>query len=312
MENLTALVSSLALATASSLASAAGPLRLLPFVSIFTTISSTPSSSLAHLAWLVAVPIMASHVPSFSSHSESLAASCNKAFVVGPGHAPIKQNWWKNYQRRVFRIGRLTVQQSPCSRLRAQSFLDGKLLVSKKRWLVEVEDICTWTEVFTINQMVICASHPHCWYDLTKHKLLIIQNAHHLPGHLCLEYGVAFWKDAAATGACDWLRMNLDLYNFHLHPPSPPLTLPSSSGSPLPFATNQGSSACLPYCNLLNRGQCLRPFGDCRFCHSCRSCNGVHPWVRCPVHSPGTTCSPSPATGGRPWKGTVAHDVSCT
>jgi len=47
------------------------------------------------------------------------------------------------------------VEQEP------QTFLEGKLLVSKsKRWQVEITDILTWTEAFTIFQMVMCAAHP--------------------------------------------------------------------------------------------------------------------------------------------------------
>ena len=61
-----------------------------------------------------------------------------------------------------------------------ESFLDGKLLVSKKRQLVEVDDSLT---ALTISQMVICASHPHHWSDLTKYKLLIIQTANHVVVH---------------------------------------------------------------------------------------------------------------------------------
>lgn len=61
-----------------------------------------------------------------------------------------------------------------------ESFLDGKLLVSKKRQLVEVDDSLT---ALTISQMVICASHPHHWSDLTKYKLLIIQTANNVVVH---------------------------------------------------------------------------------------------------------------------------------
>ena len=64
-----------------------------------------------------------------------------------------------------------------------QSFLDGKLLVSKKRPQVEEEDSLTYTEAFTISQMVICVSHPHHWSDTTKYKLLIIQTDNHLVVH---------------------------------------------------------------------------------------------------------------------------------
>lgn len=63
------------------------------------------------------------------------------------------------------------------------SFLDDKLLVSKKRQLVEVEDSLAYTEAFTISQMVICTSHPNHWSDLKKYKLLIFQTAKHVVVH---------------------------------------------------------------------------------------------------------------------------------
>jgi len=52
----------------------------------------------------------------------------------------------------------------------AASILDGKLMVSSsKRRQVEIEDILTWTEAFTIFQMMLCAVHPHHWPDLTMY-----------------------------------------------------------------------------------------------------------------------------------------------
>ena len=62
------------------------------------------------------------------------------------------------------------VEQEP------QTFLNGKLVVSSsKRRQVEIKDILTWTEAFTVFQMVLCTAHPHRWPDLLKYKLLIIQ-----------------------------------------------------------------------------------------------------------------------------------------
>ena len=166
---------------------------------------------------------MSSQVTSFSLLGESLAASCDKAFVVGPGHAPIPAKLVKKIIKGEFvELADLLSTNLRAVDLEPQAFLGGKLLVSKKCRLVEVEDILTWTEALTIYQMVICASHPHRWSDLTKYKLLIIQTARHLPGRSWLEYDIAFRKDAAATGASDWSRMNLDLYNFHLRSPAPP------------------------------------------------------------------------------------------
>lgn len=100
--------------------------------------------------------------------------------------------------------------------LEPQAFLEGKLLVSKsKRRQVEINNILTWTEAFTIFQMVTCAAHPHCWSDLMKYKLMIIHTARQFSGTAWLEYDLAFRKDAAALGLSNWSKMNLDLYNFH-------------------------------------------------------------------------------------------------
>ena len=97
---------------------------------------------------------------------------------------------------------------------------------------VEIKDILTWTEAFTVFQMVLCTAHPHRWPNLSKYKLLIIQTARHFSSSAWLEYDLVFRKDAAASGLSDWSRMNLDLYNFHLRSPamaSPPLPWLSSS-----------------------------------------------------------------------------------
>lgn len=95
--------------------------------------------------------------------------------------------------------------------------------------------------------MVNCASRSHCWSDLTKYKLLINQTAHHSPGRSWLKYDLVYQKDVAATGASDWSRMNLDLYNFHLHSPAYSLTMPASCGSPLLMTTNQRELCPAPF-----------------------------------------------------------------
>ena len=161
---------------------------------------------------------MATHVSSASTYlgSSLFPPSADKAFVVGPGHAPIPAKLVSKITSGQFvdladllSANLRTAEQEP------QTFLDGKLVVSKKRRAVEIQDILTWTEAFTIFQMVMCATHTHRWPDLTKYKLLIIQTARQSPSRAWLEYDLAFRKDAAATGASDWSKMNLDLYNFH-------------------------------------------------------------------------------------------------
>jgi len=108
--------------------------------------------------------------------------------------------------------------------------LEGKLLVSHaKRRQVEIKDILPWTEAFPIFQLVLCASYPLHWLELTKYKLHIIQTAHQYPGLAWLEYNLAFRRDAAALGLNDWSKMNLDQYNFHLRLPTLSLLQPKPS-----------------------------------------------------------------------------------
>ena len=145
---------------------------------------------------------------------------------------------------------------------------------------------------------------PSRWPDLTKYKLLIIQTARQYPGQAWLEYDLAFRRDAAATGLSDWSRMNSDLYNFHLRSPGPIFNQqPSSTSSSTPTSVDGGYSSMRPYCISWNNGQCLCPFGACRYRRVCNSCDGHHPKVRCQFLHPGASRShspsPSPAKGGR-------------
>ena len=195
---------------------------------------------------------------------------------------------------------------SPVMSTRASGSSGGGLsfvppLMSPEKALVEISDILTWTEAFTIYQMVLCAAHPHRWPDLTKYKLLIIQTARHSPDRAWLEYDLAFRRDAAATGATDWGKMNLDLYNFHLRSParSPDKLVvgPSSTST----STSRGYNSSIPYCTSWNNGLCRWPFGECRFRHSCSSCDGAHAkrGVPCSVASRGLG-SPSTPSGPVP------------
>jgi len=225
----TSVSSSSAMVVAGAQAAPSGKLKLPSFVSTFLPGPAISGSDSACL------------VDSFPSPVTSTRASCSsgrgllfvpplmspeKAFVVGPGHAPIPAKVVSKIISGQF----VDLANLLSANLRAvdqepHTFLDGKLLVSQKRRLVEISDILTWTEAFTIYQMVLCAAHPHRWPDLTKYKLLIIQTARHSSDRAWLEYDLAFRRDAAATGATDWGKMNLDLYNFHLRSPacSPPL-----------------------------------------------------------------------------------------
>ena len=161
---------------------------------------------------------MAGVTSSLPSLESSLASSqSEKAFIVGPGHAPIpSQLVSKIIGDQFVELADLLSANLRAVEQEPQTFLDGKLMVSlSKRGQVEIKDILTWTEAFTIFQMVLCAAHPHRWPDLLKYKLLIIQTARHFSGSAWLEYDLGFRKDAAASGVSDWSRMNLGRYNFH-------------------------------------------------------------------------------------------------
>ena len=170
---------------------------------------------------------------------------------------------------------------------------------------MEIKDIFTWTEAFTIFKMVLSAVHLHRWPCLSKYKLLIIQTACYFSGSTWLEYDLAFRKHAAAFGHSDWSGMNLDLYNFHLRSPaltSPPPPLPRSSSS-MPSATlsvaSCDTSLVPPFCYSWNDGQCRWPFGRCKYRRRCSNCEDDHTQTTCPFPNPSSARSRSPPLEGR-------------
>ena len=203
----TSVSSSSAMFVACSQAASSGTLRLPSFVSTFLPVPVICGSNSACLVESFPSPVMSTRASGSSGGGLSFvppSMSPEKAFVVGPGHAPIPAKVVSKIISDQF----VDLADLLSANLRAMdqeplTFLDGKLLVSQKRRLVEISDILTWTEVFTIYQMVLCAAHPHRWPDLTKYKLLIIPTACHSPDRVWLEYDLAFGRDAAATGATD-------------------------------------------------------------------------------------------------------------
>ena len=168
------------------------------------------------------------------------------------------------------------------------------MVSSSKRRQVEIKDIFTWTEAFTIFKMVLSAVHLHRWRCLSKYKMLIIQTACYFSGSAWLEYDLVFRKHAAAFGHSDWSGMNLDLYNFHFT--SSPrylgrllpwhqlhrLSLPVTPAWSLLFATHgtTGSAA-----GLL-AGANIDTAAD-------------HTQITCPFPNPSSARSRSPPLGGR-------------
>ena len=160
----TSICSSSAMVFAGSLAASSGTLRLPAFVSTFPSVSATTGSNSAHPMLSFASPVMATHVSSASTYlgSSLFPPSLDKAFVVGPGHAPIPAKLVSKITSSQFvDLADLLSANLQTADQEAQTFLDGKLVVSKKRRAVEIQDILTWPEAFTIFQMVMCATHTH-------------------------------------------------------------------------------------------------------------------------------------------------------
>ena len=68
-------------------------------------------------------------------------------------------------------------------------YLDGKLVVAPAmKHLVEITDILTWIQAFTIYAWIFCSIHPTHWWDLTQSQLLILQTARQFPGPAWLNY----------------------------------------------------------------------------------------------------------------------------
>lgn len=149
---------------------------------------------MASVTSLFASPSVASSLPSFYN-STFMCSSLRRLFIVGPGHAPIPAKLAKKIIEAVRGVS--ISAHSKCRQ-------------------VEIKDVLTWTKAFTIFQLILCASYPLCWFELTKYKLLIIQTGCQHPGLARLEYDLAFRRDATALGLNDWSKVNLDLYNFHL------------------------------------------------------------------------------------------------
>ena len=182
------------------------------------------------LAQWFEAPIIVSYVfSSFSSQNESLDWVAQQPYMFGMSHtrflaknellAASLGNWPTYY-----------VYLHPCCWLRAPVISDGKLLVSRKRRLVEVEDILLWTEAYTIYQrwfvLLIPIARLTCPNSIADHP-----TAHHSPGHLWLDSGLAFLPLSGQR----WIWTS----TVYLRLPALPSSLPLSSGSPLPMSTTR-------------------------------------------------------------------------
>ena len=277
------------------------------FVSTFSTLS-TPAYGFSSflLPSSSGSPIVRGGVVSAFPAISVSSAAVGKDFVIGPGHSPIPQKLVTKITTGLFvELADLLPCNLKANESETQTFLEGKLVVAlARKRIVEIQDILTWVEAFTIYSIVLCASQPARWADLSHYKLLIIQTAKKFPGKAWQLYDTAFRKNAAASGLKDWSKMSPDIYNFHTL-----VQTPYSSGTSHPKAsaaysgldhTPTSSQFCLSW----NEGHCRWPFGCCRFRHACQDCQGDHRSVSCPFRTsrpPRHSRSPTPLGGKRRW-----------
>ena len=315
-------LASLSSVTPVSTSQSSGTLVVPSLISTYSTlggpsvVSTLPASSAEHLP-VGAGGSCGGAIASVSSTFPSLY----KAFVVGPGYAPVPYKIVYKIMAGLFvDLADLLPDNIRAQEIEPQAFLEGTLvvLVSKKR-VVEIADIVTWIEAFTIFCMILCHTFPSRWKDINQYKLLIIQTARRFADKLWLNYDIAFRKEAAATGSTDWSRMNPDLYNFNTRSPA---TTSAASGSSTSSAlslaeppTSSGNPQSSQYCHSWNDGCCRWSFGRCRFRHSCESCNGDHLRIHCP-HRPAHRAwsrspSQSPPGGHRHRYASSPSQLSC-
>ena len=177
-------ISGHAMVVAGSPTASSGTLRLPIFASRFPSVPAITGFNSARPVATFTSPVDR-RVFRFGRSRFQFSPSFDKTFIVGPGHAPIPAKLVSKIIGGQF----VDLAHQLSANLRSvehtpQTFLEGKLLVSNKRRVLEIKDILTWTEPFTISQMAMCSAHPHRWPDLKKYKLLIIQTARLSPGWL--------------------------------------------------------------------------------------------------------------------------------
>ena len=199
----------------------------------------------------------------------------NKAFVVGPGYAPVPYKIVSKITAGLFvDLADLFSDKIRAQEIQPKACLEGKLAVSgSKKRVIEITDIITWIEAFIIFCMILCHTSPSRWKDLNQYKLLIIHTARRFSDKLRLHYDVAFRKEATASGPTVWSHMNRDLYNFHTRSLATTSTASGSSTSPALSLTEPLASLGNPrssqYWHSWNDGCCFWPFRRCQFRHSC-------------------------------------------
>ena len=185
--------------TACRSSSSAGSVTVPSFLS---TYSSVGIPMVSHASQ---PPVLALSAPSLFDHSlvaltssPTLAPSVGKAFVVGSGYAQIPGKLVAKITSGAFiELADLLAENIRTQEAEPHSYLDGNLLVAPaKKRVVEINNILTWIQAFTIYKWIFCSTYPSRWQDTTQYKLLILQTASQFSGPAWLNY------DGFQEGCC--------------------------------------------------------------------------------------------------------------
>ena len=114
-------------------------------------------------------PVLALSAPSLFAHSSvpstsslTLAPLVRKAFVAGPGYAPIPEKLVAKITSGAFvELADLLAENICAQEAEPPTYLDGNLLVAPaKKRVVEINHILTWIQAFTIYQWIFYSTYP--------------------------------------------------------------------------------------------------------------------------------------------------------
>ena len=153
-------------------------------VIVLSTYCTLGNSSLSHPSLFGSHGLMSGALPATSqifcpafsapTLAHSAASLLHKPFDVGPGYSPIPEKLVTKIKARHFiYLADLLSENLKAQDSEPQTYMDGKLLVSTKKRVREINDIVTWVAAFTVFGWILCCTHPSRWQDMTQYKLLI-------------------------------------------------------------------------------------------------------------------------------------------
>lgn len=219
------------------------------------------------------------------SRGQNMPSGFEKAFILGPGRAPIPAKLVTQIVSHKFiELSELIPENLEDPQAETTTFsIEGSTIVPKviTRKKQEVSDILTWVECFNSYTAVISTFFPSRARDLLAYMALIIRTAKRFGGRSWLNYDRAFRREAAASNVQDWSSMKPDLYNYHTATVNPQSSVVPSppQGKQRGFRPEaRGDPSSHELCISWNQGSCVSQRAWCRYRHACTvpGCQAPH------------------------------------